>query len=91
MDEQIAADALAPSKGIFQERWAILKRNHMAYASFWFLIALFSFAIMGKVFTQNIIVFDPKIVRLSEKLLPPLTPYTSKITPIEDAPAMGIY
>jgi peptide/nickel transport system permease protein len=91
MDEQIAADALAPSKGLFQERWTILKRNRMAYASFWFLMALFALAIMGKVFTQNIIVFDPKIVRLSEKFLPPLTPYTSIITPEEDAPAMGIY
>ncbi|MBT5551597.1 MAG: ABC transporter permease [Nitrospina sp.] len=91
MDEQIAADALAPSKGLFQERWTILKRNRMAYASFWFLMALFALAIMGKVFTQNIIVFDPKIVRLSEKFLPPLTPYTSNITPEEDAPAMGIY
>jgi peptide/nickel transport system permease protein len=91
MDEQIAADALAPSKGLFQERWTILKRNRMAYASFWFLMALFALAIMGKVFTQNIIVFDPKIVRLSEKFLPPLTPYTSIITPQEDAPAMGIY
>ncbi|MBT3924007.1 MAG: ABC transporter permease [Nitrospina sp.] len=91
MDEPIAADALAPSKGLFQERWVILKRNPMAYASFWFLIALFSFAIMGKVFTQNIIIFDPKIVRLSEKFLPPLTLYTSKLTPKEDAPAMGIY
>ena len=83
MNEQIDADALPPSKGLFEERWVLLKRNRMAYASFWFLIALFALAIMGKVLTQNIVVFDPKIVRLSEKFLPPLTPYTSKITPKE--------
>ena len=92
MSEQIInADTLPPSKGLFQERWAILKRNSMAYASFWFLIALFAFAIMGKVLTQNIVVFDPKTVRLSEKFLPPLTPYTSKISAKEDAPVMGVY
>ena len=92
MSEQIInADTLPPSKGLFQERWAILKRNSMAYASFWFLIALFAFAIMGKVLTQNIVVFDPKTVRLSEKFLPPLTPYTNKISAKEDAPVMGVY
>ena len=87
----LEADALPPSKGLFQERWDILKRNRMAYASFWFLIVLFTFAIMGKVLTQDIVIFNPKTVRLSEKLLPPLTPSTSKITPKEDAPIMGIY
>jgi peptide/nickel transport system permease protein len=87
----LEADALPPSKGLFQERWDILKRNRMAYASFWFLIVLFTFAIMGKVLTQDIVIFNPKTVRLSEKFLPPLTPYTSKITSKEDAPIMGIY
>ena len=85
------ADALTPSKGLFQERWDILKRNRRAYVSFWFLIVLFVLALLGKVFTQNIILFDPKIVRLSEKFLPPLTPFASTITPKEDAPLVGIY
>lgn len=92
MNEQIInADTLPPSKGLFQERWSILKRNSMAYASYWFLIALFAFAIMGKVLTQNIVIFDPKTVRLSEKFLPPLTPYTSKVSVKEDVPVMGVY
>lgn len=92
MNEQIInADTLPPSKGLFQERWSILKRNSMAYASYWFLIALFAFAIMGKVLTQNIVIFDPKTVRLSEKFLPPLTPYTSKVSVKEDVPFMGVY
>ena len=92
MNEQIInADTLPPSKGLFQERWSILKRNSMAYASYWFLIALFAFAIMGKVLTQNIVIFDPKTVRLSEKFLPPLTPYASKVSVKEDVPFMGVY
>ena len=92
MNEQIInADTLPPSKGLFQERWSILKRNSMAYASYWFLIALFAFAIMGKVLTQNIVIFDPKTVRLSEKFLPPLTPHTSKVSVKEDVPVMGVY
>ena len=84
-------DALPPSKGIFKERWDTLKRNTMAYGSFWFLMSLLALALFGKVLTRYIVVFDPKIVRLSEKFLPPLTVFTSSITPKEDAPAFGVY
>ena len=91
MSEQIDADALPPAQGLFQERWKILKRNRMAYASFWFLIGLLGLAVLGKVLTQVVVVFDPKVVRLSEKFLPPLTPFTSTLTPKEDAPTMGVY
>ena len=84
-------DALPPSKGLFQERWDILKRNKMAYGSFWFLMSLLALAFLGKILTQYIVVFDPKTVRLSEKFLPPLTMFKSFITPKEDAPTFGIY
>ena len=87
----LEADDLAPSKGLFQERWDILKRNRMAYASFLFLVFLLGLAVLGKVFTQVVVVFDPKVVRLSEKFLPPLTSFTSTLTPKEDAPTLGIY
>ena len=90
-DPNLEADALTPSKGLFQERWDILKRNRMAYASYWFLISLLGLAIMGKIFTQVVVIFDPKVVRLSEKFLPPLTPFTSTLTPREDSPTFGLY
>ena len=80
-----------PSKGLFHERWDILKRNKMAYGSFWFLMFLLALAFFGKVLTRYIVVFDPKVVRLSEKFLPPLTVFKSSITPLEDAPTFGIY
>ena len=80
-----------PSKGLFQERWDILKRNTMAYGSFWFLMFLLALAFFGKILTRYIVVFDPKVVRLSEKFLPPLTVFKSSITPQEDAPTVGIY
>lgn len=87
----LETDVLPPSKGIFKERWDILKRNRMAYGSYWFLMSLLALAFLGKLFTRYIVVFDPKIVRLSEKFLPPLTAFTSTITPKEDAPTFGIY
>ena len=87
----LETDSLPPSKGIFQERLDILKRDRMAYASFWFLMFLLVLAFFGKLLTRYIIVFDPKIVRLSEKFLPPLTAFTSTITPKENTPTFGIY
>ena len=87
----LEADALPPSKGLFQERWDILKRNRMAYASFLFLVFLLVLAVFGKVLTRVVVVFDPKVVRLSEKFLPPLTSFTSILTPKEDAPTFGVY
>ena len=87
----LETDSLPPSKGIFQERWDILKRDRMAYASFWFLMSLLVLAFFGKLLTRYIVVFDPKIVRLSEKFLPPFTEFTSTITPKENAPTFGIY
>jgi peptide/nickel transport system permease protein len=92
MNKQVInSDGLPPSKGLLQERWTVLKRNRMAYASFWFLITLFVLAITGKVLTQHIIIFDPKTVRLSEKFMPPLTPYKSNTIEKEEAPFMKVY
>ena len=84
-------DALKPSVGLFAERWQIFKRNGAAYGSYWFLVALLGLAVLGKALTRWWVLFDPAMVRLSEKFLPPFTRFTSTITPEEDAPAFGIY
>ena len=64
-------EGLKPTASLFGERWDIFKRNHLAYFSFIFLMVLFVFAIIGKILTRWVVLFDPKLVRLSEKLLPP--------------------
>jgi len=84
-------EGLKPTASLFEERWDIFKRNHLAYFSFIFLMVLFVFAIIGKILTRWIVLFDPKLVRLPEKFLPPLTRFTSKIIPTEDAPMFNMY
>ena len=84
-------EGLKPTASLFEERWDVFKRNHLAYFSFIFLMVLFVFAIIGKMLTRWVVLFDPKLVRLSEKLLPPLTPFNSKIIPTEDAPMFNMY
>ena len=84
-------DALQPEMGLFREQWRIFKRNPMAHASFLFLMGFLVLAVFAKGLTSWVVVFDPQMVRLSEKFLPPLTVFTSEITPQEDAPKFGIY
>ncbi len=85
------AEAMKPAVSLFEERWQIFKRNRLAHASFWTLAALLVVAVVGKALTRWWVVFDPTTVRLSDKFLPPLTQFTSTITPQADAPALGIY
>jgi len=84
-------EGLKPAVSLFEERWNIFKLNRLAYSSFIFLIFLFALALLGKVLTRWIVMFDPQLVRLPEKFLPPLTPFTSKIVSAEDAPMFNIY
>lgn len=87
----VEADAPPPRTGLLRERWEFFKRNRMAHVSAVFLAALMVLALAGKVLTNYIVVFDPQVVRLSEKLLPPLTKFTSEITPAKDAPVLNVY
>ena len=65
-------EGLKPAISLFKERWYIFKRNQIAYSSFIFLLFLFVVAIVGKMITNWIVLFDPKLVRLPEKFLPPV-------------------
>ncbi|KMP11807.1 peptide ABC transporter permease [Candidatus Nitromaritima sp. SCGC AAA799-C22] len=94
MKETIQAqetEGLKPAVSLFEERWHIFKRNRLAYWSYLSLFVLLVIAVVGKALTRWIVVFDPQTVRLPEKFLPPLTSFTSKITPPADAPAFNIY
>jgi len=84
-------EGLKPAVSLFEERWRIFKQNRLAYFSFIFLIFLFVFSIIGKILTRWIVLFDPQLVRLPEKFLPPLTLFNSKIISADDAPMFNIY
>ena len=92
MPEAIIQDELKPHVSPAQERWDIFKRNKMALASGAFLILLFVIALAGKAVTAGTDpLIDPSTVRLTQKLLPPMTPFESGEVAEEDAPLFGIY
>jgi peptide/nickel transport system permease protein len=75
----------------FREKWNLFRKNRSAVISLWFLVFLFVFSIAAILLTQYSTPFDPATVRLSEKFLPPMTPFTSDLVKPEDAPPFGIY
>lgn len=82
---------LEPQRSPLQERWEIFRRDKAALASMVFLVLLLLAAILGKVFTEWVVVFDPKTVRLAEKFKPPFTRYAPEVTSLQESPVFGVY
>ncbi len=82
---------LKPETSLLGEQWAIFKKNKLALANLFFLLFLCIVAVLGKMLTKVYVVFDSSMVRLSEKFLPPLSPFNSDLVPAEEAPAFGLY
>ncbi len=82
---------IQPQRSLLREQWDIFQRDKSALVSLIFLAVLLTLAILGKVFTEWVVVFDPKVVRLAEKFKPPFSRFTADVTPPQDAPFMGVY
>jgi len=85
-------EPLAPKRSRRQEFWSLLSKNKLAI---WGLVtfAIFScVALSGLILTAGTNpIMDPSIVRLQEKLRPPLArPNTETLKP-DEIPTMGIY
>ncbi len=55
------------------------------------LCVLLLAAISGKAFTEWIVVFDPEVVRLPDKFMPPLSTPSTDLIPADDVPALKLY
>ena len=64
---------LAPKRTRWQEFWSLFRQNRLAILGLGFFILFFIIALIGLVLTSGTDpVFDPAVIRLQEKLLPPL-------------------
>ncbi len=82
----------APKRTRFEEFWRLFRRNRMALAGLVIFAFFFGSAVVGWVLTSgNRPLFDPALVRLQEKLRPPLaTPQATSLKP-EERPVGGRY
>jgi peptide/nickel transport system permease protein len=73
------------------EVWQALRRDRLALAGLVVLVVLGATALLGKLLTEWVVVFDPTLVRLPEKLLPPLAAPRAGELPAEQLPALGLF
>jgi peptide/nickel transport system permease protein len=85
-------EPLAPKRTRLEEFWRLFKQNRLAIAGLVFFIVFFVVAIIGLALTRGKDpVLDPAMVRLQEKLRPPLAkPNFERLQPNE-VPTLGIY
>ncbi len=84
------SDTATGSVSLKGEVWRQLRRDRLASASLVVLALLFVTALLGKLLTEAIVVFDPTLVRLPDKLLPPLAGVGAGL-PADQLPAFGRY
>jgi peptide/nickel transport system permease protein len=85
-------EPLAPKRTRFEEFWRLFKKNKLAIAGMVFFILFFVVAITGLILTSgNDPILDPALVRLQEKLRPPLARPHVEILQPNEVPALGVY
>lgn len=83
---------LAPRRSRFQESWKLLKKNKLAFTGLAIFVLFFLTALTGLILTSGTKpVFDPSLVRLEEKLRPPLSKPNLETLHPGEVPALGIY
>ena len=81
-----------PRKTRFQESWGLLKKNKLAFVGLLIFILFFFTALAGLILTSGTEpYFDPSMVRLQEKLQPPLSSPNLKTLSTEETPKLGLY
>jgi len=75
-----------------QEWWRLFRKNRLAFAGMFIFVLFLLFALAGLVLTSGSApILDPSVVRLQEKLKPPLfIPHPENLRP-EEVPRLGIF
>ena len=90
-DPNHLGEELPPSETPWQESFRLFRKDRLALTGAYVLVLLLLTAVFGKVLTEWVVVFDPEVVRLPEKFLPPLTVSSPDGIPAHDRPFGGIY
>ena len=84
--------ALPPRRARFRESWMLLRRNRLALAGMVIFLLFFAVAVAGMFLTTGTSpALDPNLVRLQEKLRPPLSGANLSSLRPEEVPKIGVY
>ena len=82
----------APHRTRLQEFWRLFRKNRLALAGLAVFLLFFATAVAGVFLTAGTQpLFDPALVRLQEKLRPPLSPPLPEAQAPGEAPVLGVY
>ena len=85
-------EPLAPKRTRLQEFWRLFRRNKLAILGMTVFVLFFCVALAGLLLTSGQDpVFDPAMVRLQEKLRPPLSRPNLESLQSNEIPTLGIY
>ena len=83
---------LAPRRSRLREIWRLIKKNRLAFTGFIIFLLFFCIALGGFFLTSGARpVLDPSLVRLQDKLRPPLSRPNQETLGLEEFPRLGIY
>jgi peptide/nickel transport system permease protein len=83
---------LAPRESRWREFWRLFRRNGLAFLGLIIFLFFFCTALAGLALTSGTKpFFDPSVVRLEEKLRPPLSAPLLERLPAEAVPRLGLY
>jgi peptide/nickel transport system permease protein len=91
-DATVAGGPSVPRKTLFQVFWVLFRKNRLAVAGMMIFFVFFILAVCGVVLTTGKEpVLDPALVRLQEKLRPPLSQADISTLKTDEMPFMGRY
>ena len=83
---------LPPQQTRLQEFWAQLRKNRLALVGLVIFVLFFVVAVVGMLLTTGASpILDPSLVRLQEKLLPPLSKANLESLLPQEVPPLGVY
>jgi peptide/nickel transport system permease protein len=83
---------LTPRESRWKEFWRLLRRNRLAFVGLFIFVFFFLIALAGLFLTSGTKpVFDPALVRLEEKLRPPLSSPKWESLGSDRIPRLGLY
>jgi len=83
---------LAPKRKRLHEFWLLFRKNRFAILGLFFFVIFFCSALIGLFLTSGPDpIFDPAMIRLQEKLLPPFAKPNLGTLRSEELPALGLY
>jgi peptide/nickel transport system permease protein len=89
---EIAGPLAVPRKNSFEESWSLLRKNKLAFTGLLIFLLFFLTALTGLALTSGTEpCFDPSMVRLQEKLRPPLSKPNIETLRPEELPRLGVY